>query len=94
MIQNYENGVKIKIKVQPRSSDCKIIGIHNGALKVKLRSPPLDGRANEELIELLARQIGISKSRISLIAGDKSKNKIVFVEGLTKEQANTVLIKR
>ena len=71
---------KIKIKVLPRSSQNKIIGkMTDGTLKVKLTAPPIDGEANKKLIELFSKEWKISKSKIKIIKGLKSKNKVVEI---------------
>ncbi len=74
--------VIIKIKVEPRSSKSGIIGIYGDALKVKLTSPPVDGKANKELIEVLAKGFGIHKKNVEIISGQSSKNKTVKLVGV------------
>lgn len=73
----------IKIKVEPRSSRAGIVGPYGDALKVKLTSPPVEGKANRELIELLAKEFGIHKKDIEIVSGQSSKNKIVKLYGVT-----------
>lgn len=67
----------IKIKVEPRSSKSGIVGPYGDALKVKLTSPPVEGKANKELIEVLAKAFGVAKKDIEIISGESSKNKII-----------------
>lgn len=67
----------LKIKVEPRSSRSGIVGQYGDAIKVKLTSPPVDGKANTELIEVLAKEYGISKKDVEIISGFNSKNKLV-----------------
>jgi uncharacterized protein (TIGR00251 family) len=71
----------LKIKVEPRSSRSGIVGQYGDALKVKLTSPPVEGKANEELIEILAKQFGVHKKNIEIISGHSSKNKLVRLHG-------------
>lgn len=71
------NELILKIKVEPRSSKAGVVGPYGDALKVKLTSPPVEGKANKELIELLAKEFGIPKRDIEIISGQSSKNKIV-----------------
>lgn len=70
-----------KIKVEPRSSKSGIAGRYGDALKVKLKSPPVEGKANKELIDVLAREWGIPKKNIKIVSGQSSKNKIVRILG-------------
>jgi len=67
----------IKIKVEPRSSKSGVVGPYGDSLKVKLTSPPVEGKANKELIEVLAKTFGIAKKDVEIISGQSSKNKIV-----------------
>jgi len=72
----------LKIKVEPRSSRSEVVGLYGDALKVKLTSPPVEGKANKELIEVLAGEFGISKKDVEIISGQSSKNKIVKLSGV------------
>lgn len=69
--------------MQPRSSKSEIVGIHDGMLKVKLKSPPVDGQANEALIKYLAKLIKLPKTSVVIAKGDKSKRKKIKL--LTKD---------
>lgn len=71
---------KINIRVLPRSSKNEVVGqMTDGVLKVKLTAPPVDGAANESLIELLAEYFDTSKQKIKIVRGMTSKNKIVEI---------------
>lgn len=72
----------LKIKVEPRSSRSEVVGQYGEALKVRLTSPPVEGKANKELVEVLAREFGISKKDVEIISGQSSKNKIVRLTGV------------
>jgi len=74
----------LKIKVEPRSSRAGVVGQYGDALKVKLTSPPVEGKANKELIEVLAKQFGVHKRNIEIIAGHSSKNKLVKLYGKSR----------
>lgn len=70
----------LKIRVLPRSSRNKVVGeMSDGTLKVKLTAPPVDGRANEALVELLSDYLRISKKSIIIKSGLTSKNKMVEI---------------
>ena len=72
------------IRVVPRASRSEIVGIHDGALKIRIASPPVDGAANAEIVRFLAKTFGVSKSDIFIISGETSKNKRIKVENLSK----------
>lgn len=78
-----KNGITLEVKVEPRSSRKQISGImDNDILKVKLTAPPVDGSANEQLIELIAEVTGVRKSRIKIARGLTSKRKLVEITGV------------
>ena len=77
------DGIRIEVKVEPRSSKKGLAGVLGNKLKVKLTSPPVDGAANEQLIEVLAEAFGIKKSAITIIRGQSSKNKVVELSGIS-----------
>ena len=75
-----QDGVlSFKVQVVPRSSRSEIVGEHNGALRVRIAAPPVDGAANEELIRTLARALGVRRSAISITSGQSSRTKQVRV---------------
>jgi uncharacterized protein len=72
--------VKISVKVKPNSKQQKIVHSDEGTWIIHLKSPPIDGKANQELIELLAKQFKIAKSQISIKSGLSSKIKLIEIE--------------
>lgn len=70
----------LKIKVSPNSSKNELKTMADGTLKVHLKAPPVDGKANEELIKFLSKEWKIPKSKILILKGLMSKNKIVEVK--------------
>ena len=60
--------------------------MHDGCVKIRLAAPPVDGAANAALVEFIAGQLGIGKSRVRITAGLTSRRKTVEVEGVTAEQ--------
>lgn len=81
--QNSGSSLIFSVRVIPRSSKTEIVGEHDGALKVKLRSPPVEGAANAEIIKMLAKSFGVARSAVSIISGETSRNKRVRIEGGT-----------
>ena len=85
----------IKVKVIPRSSRTEIAGKENDVYRVKMTDPPVEGRANNALIALLAEKLGIPKRDIEITAGKTSRMKTVRLHGLTKADiAQTLEVKR
>ena len=81
----------LDIRVVPRSSRSEIVGRLDGALKVKLAAPPVDGAANAELVKLLAKAFGTARSNVEIIAGETSKHKRVRITGVSQADIDRVL---
>jgi uncharacterized protein len=90
-LRETETGVEIDIKVLPRSSRSEIVGVFDGAVKVKLSSPPVDGAANAELIKLFAKTFGISKSSVEIIGGLASRSKRLALHNVNAEKVCSIL---
>ena len=76
----------LHLKVQPNASRSGIAGPHGDRLKIRLQSPPQDGKANQELISFLSKLLDIPKSSMELIRGQTSRDKTIRVSGLTADQ--------
>jgi uncharacterized protein len=74
-----------RVRVVARASRSEIVGEHDGALRVRIAAPPVDGAANDELVRLLARAFQVSRSDVELRAGQSSKLKQVGVSGISPE---------
>jgi len=90
-INPCKNGIRLSAIIQPRSSNNKITGIYNNALKIHLTSPPVDGAANKACIRFFSKILGISPSEISIIQGFNSRSKTIEVIGLTEKQFREIL---
>lgn len=77
-VQKTKDGIIIKIHVVPNSSKTQIVGEYGDRLKVKIKAPPVDGKANEEVVEFFCKILGIKKSQAELIAGQTSKAKNIL----------------
>jgi uncharacterized protein (TIGR00251 family) len=77
-----QNGVlTFRVRVVPRASRSELVGEHDGALRVRIAAPPVDGAANDELVRLLARTFRVPRNAIEIAAGQTSKLKTVRVAG-------------
>ena len=85
-------GIVLNVRAQPRSSKAGIDGLWgDDAVKVRIRSAPVDGKANKELIETLADAFGLSKSAVSFKGGETSKTKRILLRGLTSAALRAVI---
>jgi len=80
-IRETATGVVFRIRVVPRASRCEVAGIQDDALKLRITAPPVEGKANEECIRLLAELLGVKKTQVTIVAGHASRIKTVSVEG-------------
>ena len=80
-------GCTISVRVQPRASRDRVLGLRDGALRVSVTAPPHDGKANTALLELLAGSLGVAKSRLSIVRGYTARDKVVAVAGLSRDEA-------
>ena len=85
-IHELKGGVRIAVRLQPRSAKNQVVGWQNEALKIKVTAPPVDGEANKALIHYLSQSLGDSKSSCKIIAGETSRNKIIEIQGISKQE--------
>lgn len=76
---------RIVVRVQPRAREDEIAGERNGALVVRVTAPPVEGRANDAARKLLARRLGVAPSRVSVVRGASSRDKLIEVDGMDAE---------
>lgn len=79
-----DGAVTFHVRVVPRASRSEIVGFRDGALRVRIAAPPVDGAANAELIRLLAKKFGVARSDIEIVSGETSKNKRIKIANLSK----------
>lgn len=70
-------GAKLGVRVKPRASKSRVLGMKAGVLEVAVAAPPVDGAANEELLRTLAAHFAVPKSSVTLVSGHASKHKVV-----------------
>mgnify|MGYP000735950613 CR=1 FL=1 len=75
VFSDHPDGLLIDVRVQPKSSKNAIVGIHGAALKIKLNAPPVEGKANKALIQLVAKLLKCPKSNVEIVSGQASRNK-------------------
>jgi uncharacterized protein (TIGR00251 family) len=85
-LETREGSVIFAVRAQPRASKDEIAGVMGGSLKVRLRAPALEDRANEALCELLAELLKTPKAAVRILSGHHSRSKRVEVRGVTREQ--------
>jgi len=82
---------KLEVEVAPRSRKPGVVGRRGGALRVRVASPPEGGRANKELVALVARFLGVRRGAVSVVRGATSRRKLLEVEGLAEDELAAAL---
>lgn len=79
--------ITIAIRVQPNAPRNEVTGFSDDTLRVKIAAPPVKGKANKELLGFLCKLLMISKDRVSIVKGHTARNKIIAIDGMSKEAA-------
>jgi uncharacterized protein (TIGR00251 family) len=86
-IETRQGAVRFTVHAQPRASRTELIGWHGDAVKIRVAAPPVEGAANAELIALLAKKLGVPKSAVRILKGERGRRKLVEVKGVAAEYA-------
>ena len=85
-------GAVLELLVQPRASRTRVIGEHDGRLKIQLAAPPVDGEANAALLAFLADALGLKRAEVTLLAGETGRRKRVRIAGMAAPAAAAALL--
>jgi len=91
-VQEREGAVGFRVRVQPRASKEEIAGEMGGALKVRLRAPAVEDRANEALVEFLAQLLKTPRAAVRILSGERSRTKRIEIRGVTRQQILALLV--
>jgi uncharacterized protein len=83
-LQESAKGISFSIKVHPRARKNVITGVVGDALKLALTAPPVEGKANQAVIEFFADLFAIPRSSVTIASGETSRNKVVRVSGVSR----------
>jgi uncharacterized protein len=92
-LREVDGEVELTVRVTPRASKSRVAGLHADSLKVQLAAPPVDGAANDALLELLAEVCGLPKRAVRLVSGATSRQKRVRLAGLDAAAIEAVMKK-
>lgn len=90
-IRETADGAIFRIRVVPRASRSEAAGLQGDALKLRITEPPVEGKANDECIRLLAKILGVKKTQVTIIAGHTGRTKTVAVEGLKADRIASLI---
>jgi len=83
--------VRIEVRLRPRGSRDELSGVRDGVLQAKVTAAPVDGKANKALCKLIAKRLGVAPSRVGVVRGAKSREKVVRVEGIEQAEVDAAL---
>jgi uncharacterized protein (TIGR00251 family) len=92
-IRETDAGVVFRIRVVPKASRSEAAGIQDGALKLRITAPPVEGKANDACIRLIAEIFGVKKTQVAILAGHASRTKTVSISGIRAEAVAAFLPK-
>ena len=81
----------LRVRLQPRAGRDEVVGERDGAVVMRVSSPPVDGRANQALCAFIAARAGVPKRAVSIVAGERSRDKLVRVDGVDAERLRAAL---
>jgi uncharacterized protein (TIGR00251 family) len=90
--RDVSDGCTLSVRVHPGAKSDAVTGLHEGAVKIALKAPPVDGRANEALIAFVAEKIGLPKARVSLVSGASSRSKVLRITGRSAAEIQARLL--
>jgi uncharacterized protein (TIGR00251 family) len=90
-VRDSARGAQFALRVQPRASRTAIAGVIGDAVKLAITAPPVDGKANQAVIEFLSDLFHVSKGSIEIVSGETGRNKLIAIRGVSAEQVRTVL---
>ena len=90
-VRDSAEGARLSVRVKPKASKSRVVGVREGALEVAVAAPPVDGEANATLIAFLSKTLGVTKSALTLISGERSRLKVLSVAGLTATELRAAL---
>lgn len=82
---------RIAVRLRPRGSRDELGGLRDGVLQAKVTAPPLEGKANRALCRLIAKRVGVAPSRVAVVRGERSREKVVAVEGIADRELREAL---
>ena len=91
--EEEDGALSFSVRVVPRASKTAVAGEHDGALRVRVAAPPVEGAANEELIRFLAKEFGVPARDVEIRSGHASKTKVVRVVGASAERLMSLIPK-
>jgi uncharacterized protein (TIGR00251 family) len=86
-----ERVTDLDVRLQPRAARDEVVGVRDDQVVIRVKAPPVDGKANAALISFIAKRAGVPKSSVSIVRGHTSRDKVVRVEGIEAPELRTAI---
>jgi len=93
IVRATATGVELNVRVIPRARRTEVAGVRDNALLVRVAAPPVDGAANEAVIDLIAATCRVPRRAIRLVSGESSRQKRIAIDGVTPDQIHAAIVK-
>ena len=84
-IKTTTRGVSLTLTITPRAGRDQVVGLAGDAIKIRLKAPPVEGRANEALLDFLATRLAVPHSALAILTGATGRHKVIQVTGINAE---------
>jgi uncharacterized protein len=91
-VRDVADGCTLSVRVHPGAKKNAVMGLHGGAVKIALSAPPVDGKANDSLIEFVAEKVGLPRARVSLVSGMTNRSKVLRITGRSAAEVRSALL--
>ncbi len=91
ILKEDSEGITLRVRIQPGASRDQIVGVVEGALRLRITAPPVEGAANKQCIKFLAKKLHIAKSKITLLKGEHAREKILRMSGVSTADLKKLL---
>lgn len=81
-VSEVDGAVIVGLRVSPRAAKTRVLGVHDGALKLSITAPPVDGAANKAIVAFFAKALSIPKQQVQIESGERGRSKRVRIEGV------------
>jgi len=96
MLRETKDGVTLAVRAQPGAKKTAIVGVYgegaSAQLKIAVKAPPIEGRANEALIEFLAELSSLPRNRVQILSGELNRSKVFLLRGITRQEADRLFV--
>jgi uncharacterized protein (TIGR00251 family) len=83
--------MELRVRVTARASRDELAGLEDGVLHVRVSAPPVDGKANQAVTRLIAKALGVGRTSVTVIKGERSRDKVVRIDGVEPDEARRAL---